>query len=281
MSKIDCTATIIKLLLFFSNVFFWIVGILVIGFGIWVIQQESELLGDNADTEVYKIVYSVTIVIILVGVIVFIVAFVGCIGTIRENITILNVFIGLLIAEVVVELSLIVVGFSLYETIKDEVIDSLKDTLVYYLDSPSIRDLIDTFQQAFLCCGVSTKGYKDWKVNEYYGCKENNPFYLACSVPWTCCIGAKDDQETMINRMCGKGVLEDKSENIGAIYTEGCIDAVHNKLKSNLSIVLGMVTGVFFLQIIGIFLAFLLRVTIKSNQSEINRPTNNSEEDNE
>lgn len=147
MSEIDVIGTIVKFCLFFANLFFWIIGILIIGFGTWVIQQENELLGDNTDIEVYKIVYAVTIAIILVGAVVFTVAFVGCIGTIRENLTILIVFIGLLIAEVVIELSLIITGFSLYSTLKEEIVDSLTDTLAYYLDSTSIRDVIDIFQK--------------------------------------------------------------------------------------------------------------------------------------
>lgn len=70
----------------------------------------------------------------------------------------------------------------------------------------------------------------------------------------------------MLNRMCGQGALKEKSDTINAINTEGCVSAVHNTLKANLSIVLGLVTGIIFLQVLGIFLAVMLRIAIKSSR---------------
>ena len=39
----------------------------------------------------------------------------------------------------------------------------------------------------FECCGVTSDSYKDWSMNIYFNCSEENISPDACGVPYSCC----------------------------------------------------------------------------------------------
>jgi len=74
------------------------VGALLVAAGVWAFAEKNRLGLDGADfnsiqakyVSVFSVVFDLTILVIILGMIIFVLAFAGCIGALRENICLLK-----------------------------------------------------------------------------------------------------------------------------------------------------------------------------------------------
>ena len=74
----------LRLLVFAVNVIAWIVSIIFICIGIWIIQEKHRLGVDNLSSDP-------AVLLLVIGSIVFLITFTGCVGTLRENLLLLKI----------------------------------------------------------------------------------------------------------------------------------------------------------------------------------------------
>ena len=71
-------------------------GIALIVIGAWAFTEKNRLVSDGIDSlhakydDVFRVVFDLTIIVLVVGLVVFVLAFVGCVGALRENICLLK-----------------------------------------------------------------------------------------------------------------------------------------------------------------------------------------------
>jgi tetraspanin-5 len=253
----------IKYLVFGFNVFFWLIGIAACaaGFYAWV---EKDTLTNLS--KLSRIPLDPALVLIIVGGIMFILGFAGCVGALRENTTLLLFFsfsVGLILF---LELATGILLFLYKDWVKEQAKVQFNNMIVNYREDPDLQNLIDWVQEKWLrCCGV--EGPRDWESNMYFNCSKDsrskNPTE-ACGVPYSCCKRPKNtkpyDYET--NKQCGYGVLADSKALSTTIYSDGCIEAGEKWLEANLIPVACVAVGVALLQILGICFAQNLRSDI-------------------
>ncbi|XP_039716571.1 tetraspanin-33 isoform X5 [Pteropus medius] len=175
------------------------------------------------------------ILLIVVGVLMFLLTFCGCIGSLRENICLL-------------------------QTARGKVSEFINNAIVHYRDDLDLQNLIDFGQKEFSCCGGIS--YKDWSLNMYFNCSDDNPSRERCSVPYSCCLPTPS--QAVINTMCGQGMQAvDYLEASKVIYTNGCIDKLVNWIHSNLFLLGGVALGLAIPQLAGILLSQILVNRIK------------------
>lgn len=134
------------------------------------------------------------------------------------------------------------------------------NAIVHYRDDLDLQNLIDFGQKEFSCCGGIS--YKDWSLNMYFNCSEDNPSRERCSVPYSCCLPTPS--QAVINTMCGQGMQAlDYLEASKVIYTNGCIDKLVNWIHSNLFLLGGVALGLAIPQLVGILLSQILVNQIK------------------
>ncbi len=75
---------LIRLLIFTVNVIAWIFSIVFICIGIWILQEKHSLGVDNLSSDP-------AVVLLVIGSILFLITFAGCVGTLRENLLLLKV----------------------------------------------------------------------------------------------------------------------------------------------------------------------------------------------
>lgn len=195
------------------------------------------------------------LILMIVGVLMFFLTFCGCVGSLRENICLLQTFCICLTILFLLQLVAGVLGFVFSDKARGKVTEMLNSGMKHYRDDLDLQNLIDYGQTEFNCCGGIS--YMDWSQNIYFNCSEENPSHERCSVPYSCCLLVKN--ETVINTMCGHGMQNKDYLSAGEfINTNGCIDKVVNWIHSNLFLLGGIALGLAIPQLVGIVLSQVL-----------------------
>jgi len=221
----------VKLLLFLFNLIFVAAGIALIVTGAYVnikLEDYYDFFGSDY--------FGPGILLIVVGVFIFLIAFFGCCGAYKENHCLTMTFAICLSLIFILEIAGGIAGFVMRDQIEDEVRTVLKDAMDNYNQDghDGVTKTWNKLQEEFQCCGVSN--YSDWTA-----ATSNNK-----TVPDSCCKEAG----------C-------TTTNIDKIYTAGCADELEEWLKSKIAIIGGVGIGLAFVQVVGIMFACCLARAIK------------------
>ena len=184
----------------------------------------------------------------------FLVGFFGCLGALRENVTMLKIFMWSLIVLFVLQIIAAVLAFVFKDELEDKARENIDDAIVNYREDADLRNLIDFIQREFECCGADDQ--QDWgKLNRHFNCTDGKAItelYESCGVPFSCC--KTTDQR--INSQCGYGVNNFENPPTLApsqlIWTRGCVDALMDWAEGNMLAIGVTVLLVALVQILGI-----------------------------
>lgn len=245
---------VVKYLLFIFNFLFWIISLVMVSIGVYARMIK------HAEAAMACLSVDPAVMLMVVGVLMFILTFCGCVGSLRENICLLQTFCISLTVIFLLQLVAGVLGFVFADKARNKVTEMINDAIIHYRDDIDLQNLIDFGQREFSCCGGVT--YTDWSQNQYFNCDKKNPSQERCSVPFSCCIISKD--KTVINTMCGYGMQEVEYSQAGNyIHANGCIDILVNWIHSNLFLLGGIALGLAIPQLVGILLSQILINQIK------------------
>lgn len=251
---------VVKYLLFFFNFLFWIISLVMVAIGVYA------RIMKHAEAALACLAVDPAVMLLVVGVLMFIITFCGCVGSLRENTCLLQTFCVCLTIIFLLQIAAGVLGFIFSDKARGKVTEMINKAITHYRDDLDLQNLIDFGQREFSCCGGLT--YTDWSQNMYFDCKPKNPSRERCSVPFSCCIITKEKE--VINTMCGQGIQELDYLAAGEhIYTNGCIDKLVDWIHSNLFILGGIALGLAIPQLVGILLSQILIGQIK-DQIELN-----------
>ncbi|XP_063214702.1 tetraspanin-15-like isoform X5 [Chroicocephalus ridibundus] len=146
------------------------------------------------------------IILLLLGFTMFGVSFVGMVGSLRDNRTLLKTFFWVLLVIFLTELLLIFVEIIFENKMNAVFHANIQEGIRHYYDDLDFKNILDFVQEKFSCCGGDE--YRDWEVNQYHSCNGSGP--LACGVPYTCCIRKVHGE--VINTLCGYRTLDKEKE---------------------------------------------------------------------
>ncbi|OWR43377.1 putative tetraspanin, partial [Danaus plexippus plexippus] len=253
----------VKYMIFVLNFVFWLFGGLLIGVGLYAFIDKWQAMGQVKLETVYDVLLNISLLIALLGGIVFIVSFAGCIGALRENTCLLKFYSLCLLVLFLFEMGSAVCGFVFPRSLHGLFELGFTDRVVHsYRDDPDLQNFIDFAQKDFHCCGLTSDGYMDWSKNEYYNC--TSPSVERCGVPFSCCINATDISSGLVNIMCGYGVQNyPVAEASKRVWTSGCIEIVRSWAERNLYTIASVALGVALSQLFVIYLAKTLEGQIE------------------
>uniref|UniRef100_A0A8C4VYR4 Tetraspanin-15 n=1 Tax=Gopherus evgoodei TaxID=1825980 RepID=A0A8C4VYR4_9SAUR len=169
------------------------------------------------------------VVLLLLGITMFAVSFIGMVGSLRDNRTLLK-----MVRALYPSCSTLWIFHS-----------NIQEGIRHYYDDLDFKNILDFVQEKFSCCGGDE--YKDWDVNQYHSCNSSGP--LACGVPYTCCI--KKVPGEVINTLCGYKTLEkERLQLVDIIHVRGCIHAVGLWFKDNFEVTFGIVSTLLLPQVL-------------------------------
>jgi CD63 antigen len=178
-----CCETFAKYIIILFNVVFVLTGLFLIGVGAYVQIDAKEYISFLGSSYL-----NTPIILIVVGAVIFIIAFLGCCGAIKENKCMLYTYSTLLVLILLVEIGVGIAAFVLKGELKDVVTKHMNEGIANTNDTSSW----DRVQETFKCCGVDDKD--DWKkAGKLY--------------PDSCCevksVGCgKDDSKPKFERGC-------------------------------------------------------------------------------
>lgn len=267
-----------KYLLIFFNVLFVVVGSVLLGTGIWAMADTEFGQIMNAATvsgiASAELVRGSAITLIVVGVMVFLIAFFGCFGACNENpccLTTYAVIVGIIFG---IQILAGIMGV----VFKDQIIDQLGESM-----NATVHDLYgqegytegtqswDYMQRLFKCCG-SLEGPSEWKESKWYKGQQLTNGTQAAPVPLTCCVLTNqltfDEEPKPVNETLCYLAAEDSSAVSQVdkyLYTEACEPQLEDWISQNAGLLIGVAFGLAFVQLFGIIFACCI---IKGTRSQ-------------
>ncbi|XP_058800473.1 CD63 antigen [Phymastichus coffea] len=226
----SCGMSTVKYILFIFNVIFAISGLGIIIAGALVL----------ADVHAYSHflegrIIAPPIVLIVAGAIVFVIAFLGCYGAIKEHYNLLIGFAVALLIIFIIELAVGIAAAVFKKDFSDGMKDALRESMRNYKEKEVDQQAWDTIQMRFSCCGIDAP--TDWL-------REAG---ITNGLPASCCV------DTTV-RTCA---------NNAEAYQRGCFSELVMNVEKNASVLIGVGIGIAFVEVAGILLACLLAYVIK------------------
>lgn len=237
----SCGMSMVKYALFIFNLIFAISGIGIIVAGSVVlagINDYSHFVGSA--------LLAPPIVLIVAGAIVFIIAFLGCFGAIREVYCMLITFAILLIVILIVELAVGITGAVVKNSFEMVLKDTLKQSMANYSINDAEKEVWDKFQAKLQCCGVDSSD--DWSA-------------VTGNIPYSCCQEMQEGTEPA-SRHCIDG-----GKNQNYLRRMGCYAKLKDRTHGTTNILIAVGITIAFIEIIGIVLACILASRIKEDDA--------------
>ncbi|KAL8601516.1 hypothetical protein ACOMHN_000458 [Nucella lapillus] len=224
----------VKYLLFSFNLIFVIAAIVLIAVGAFVqvkLVDYTDFFGNEYTGP--------GILLIVVGAFIFIVAFFGCMGALKENYCLTMSFAVLLGIIFIMMIAGGIAAYVLRNEIEEEVLTKLTAAEEKYTVSPDVTQTWDRLQREFSCCGVES--YLEWKK-----------WNLTTVFPQSCC-----------KREDAADCSHDSPIPENAIKTTSCEKAFVSWLKEKVAIIGGVGIGLAFVMVVGVLFACCLARAIR------------------
>lgn len=239
-----------KYFLFLFNLLFFILGALILGFGIWILVDNTSFIAvlQSASTSLKVGSY----ILITVGVITMVMGFLGCVGAVNEIRCLLGLYFTCLLLILIAQVTAGVLIYFQRDLLKKELSTVIKDLIenYNYLDdrNTTTEETWDYVQRQLKCCGWTNMS--DWDKNPIIN--NNSGSLYPCS-----CNSSSPD----INGFC---MTPSNTSAAVLLHPTGCMEGVQSWLKDNIGIILGICVGVAIIELFGMILSMCLCRNIHS-----------------
>ncbi|XP_044586602.1 CD63 antigen-like isoform X2 [Cotesia glomerata] len=231
----NCGENTIKYLLFIFNFIFTLCGLALIIPAVIIYVNIKDV-----STEMQENVIFPVIAIIIIGSIIFVIAFFGCCGAIRDSHCMIVTFAILLLSILVAQIAIAILAFIKLKGFDRQSFDHTYEEMFndyWKEDKKQDRIFIDLVQTALSCCGI--EGPDDFSTSR--------PGFNG-SVPMSCCpIDPKNHQQ-----FCSQPYSKGCSENVAAFFQ------LAGKLLG------GIALGIAGVELIGIIFALCFANSIRN-----------------
>ncbi|XP_065290193.1 uncharacterized protein [Dermacentor albipictus] len=230
--------------LLIMNLLIWFMGVTLLLVGAYAYVDTwttSDIPSHSTSYNIYSMfVIKMEISVMLFGSVTMSLSFCGCVGALRENTCLLNIYSSFITALLLINLVVGLIVFFLPSQIKKLLSETFSmELIVHYRDSPDFQRLMDSIQERMQCCGISRRNFRDWNANMYFNCSRANPSSERCSVPYSCC--KRNNTEQVVSLSCGRNVLNMTDYDAWfQVYTGNCLDSAHRYVRENVTIITGL-----------------------------------------
>ncbi|BHF65958.1 Leukocyte surface antigen cd53 [Sparganum proliferum] len=205
---LSCGGSCLKCLVFFFNALVFVGGGILSGFGIYLVIESAKATSTQT--------MGVSAFVLAVGLLIFLLGFLGCVGACTENVCMLKTFAVIIAILVILEIIAAILLF-----IKEIAAMGIQYQIKEILSGSNVvteetKKALDELQKHLNCCGG--EGPADWKNQ----------------IPASCCASG--------------------SANCANPYPQGCAEALYNAVKDK-TLVMGIVIVVLAVLELGAIIA--------------------------
>jgi len=192
-----CLGKTVQFILFLTNFLVFVLGVVVLGFGAYVLITGNDLVSliDVTDADSIKIYGSAAILLIVIACAVVLVTFFGCCGAWKVNRCMLGTYFVMILALFICILVGAVIAYTQdLEFVKGALEETQKKYGHEGTDETIITDAWDSFQEDFDCCGVSNR--TDWADSGAIFKDKDGNIQDSYKVPLSCCANVVEEELT-------------------------------------------------------------------------------------
>lgn len=234
--------TVTKYFLFLFNLIFFLLGGVILGFGLWLLLDNQSFIVVLSDSMAVK---AACHILIGVGGFSMLLGFVGCLGAIYEVRCLLGLYFTCLLLILIAQ---IVAGALIYfqKDVLDEEMSKIVGKVLdnYPGNNTKTEQAWDFIQRNMECCGWN--GRQDWNRNMVTVNSSQLLFPCSCQ-----------NISLSIGNSSDSGFCEAPTAD-WPVYNVGCSDSVESWLRTNMWVILGVCFGVAFIQLLGMILSICL-----------------------
>uniref|UniRef100_A0A0C9Q5P6 Tetraspanin n=1 Tax=Fopius arisanus TaxID=64838 RepID=A0A0C9Q5P6_9HYME len=234
----NCGYSCMKYLLFIFNLIFVLCGLALLILGVLVETNLGSVKAETAD-QIHQIEV-IAIGLIVIGSIIFVIAFFGCCGAIRESHCMTVTYAVFLLVILVIQVGIAIWAFVVLKNLNTaEMTEEFKKPLTKYWSDVDSRNAVDLAQEMLHCCGAS--GPDDYASNHVN---------MNGTIPWSCC---KQESERKFQFCNGREV-----------YQIGCSGQIKDLVKNIGHGLGGVALGIAGIELVGIIFALCLANSIRN-----------------
>lgn len=238
---VEGVAKVLKWLLFAFNLVFWLIGLVVLGLGVWLFVAYGKFLNELGGVQYLN----VPILFITVGSIIAALGFLGCFSACTENKCCLRFFASVLVLTLILELVAGILAYVNRSAVGSELEKQLRKSMKDYDTSAHVKSSWDFLQTTFDCCG--TRNGTEWRTDGGSGFRLNN----ATLVPNSCCSSSTCPSEAKIN-------AHPHSGSNYTVWERGCYEAIKSQLTGRYVVSGAVAIVLFLIQIAGVAFALIV-----------------------
>ncbi|XP_037694637.1 CD82 antigen [Choloepus didactylus] len=245
---------ITKYFLFLFNLLFFILGAVILGFGVWILADKSSFISvlQTSSSSLNTAAY----VFLGVGSLTVLMGFLGCVGAINEVRCLLGLYFAFLLLILIAQVASGALFYFRMDEVKQEMGDIVSKLIRSYntTGKDSLQEAWDYVQAQMQCCGWLS--FRNWTDNAELMSRPN--------ITYPCSCKKKRDEDGSLLMMTGFCEAPHNSTQSGnspedwPVYQEGCMEKVQAWLQENLSIILGVCVGVAVIELLGMLLSICL-----------------------
>ncbi|XP_025211851.1 CD82 antigen isoform X1 [Theropithecus gelada] len=243
-----------KYFLFLFNLIFFILGAVILGFGVWILADKSSFISvlQTSSSSLRMGAY----VFIGVGAVTMLMGFLGCIGAVNEVRCLLGLYFAFLLLILIAQVTAGALFYFNMGKLKQEMGGIVMELIRDYNSSreDSLQDTWDYVQAQVKCCGWAS----------FYNWTDNTELMNRSEVTYPCSCEHKGEEDNSLSMRKGfcetAGNKTQRGNNLEdwPVYQEGCMEKVQAWLQENLGIILGVGVGVAVIELLGMVLSICL-----------------------
>lgn len=244
-----------KYFLFLFNLLFFILGAVILGFGVWILADKNSFISvlQTSSSSLQIGAY----VSIGVGAVTIVMGLLGCIGAVNEVRCLLGLYFVFLLLILIAQVTVGVLFYFNADKLKQEVGNMVMDIIRNYKVNASssreesLQEAWDYVQAQVECCG--------WV--SFYNWTENWEIQNSTEVlyPCSCEEAQEEDNKHIVKKgFCSNSTLDKNNPEEWPVHKEGCMEKVQAWLQENLAILLGVCVGVAVIELLGLLLSICL-----------------------
>ncbi|KAM9299689.1 leukocyte antigen CD37-like [Gastrophryne carolinensis] len=263
--------SVTKYFLFVFNLFFFILGGVMLCFGLWILFDRNGfaiMIGSSSPTlKVWSYVFSGA------GILTMLLGFLGCLGSLKEIKCLLGFYFAFLLLLFAAQITVGVLVYTQRNSLRSTVgkfVEGIIKNYGIHTNQTDMEESWDFAQQQMECCGWFAP--EDWKKNQrIYENSTTNLYPCSCRNVSTSIHPTSINITDAVPEEPRNGFCSTTDRDRWPVYQKGCMNSIQNFISNNIICIVGVCIGIALLELFVMTLSMCLCKNLNPNYNKLAR----------